>query len=127
MGKLPVYPSNLLLRRRRLPIDRAEKNFNAIRSDRDRRGNVRLNLDGILDGGDDDGVFHDSDNDAAGGEVGDEFFGGRLLGLLGAKRDGREERNEHAESEKRRAHKPTLPQNNSRRSVSEAWPDTGRI
>jgi hypothetical protein len=88
---------------------------------------MRLDFDGIFDRGDDDRIFHDGDHDASGGEIGNEFFGGRLLGLLGVNRGRRDGRKEQGEGEKRRAHTPTLPQNNSRRSESEAWLDTGRI
>jgi hypothetical protein len=88
---------------------------------------MRLNFDWIFDCGDDNGVFDDGDDDATGGKIRDEFFGGRLLGLLGVKRGGRDERNKQRESENGRAHTPTLPQNNSWRSDSEAWLDSGRI
>ena len=84
MREFLIEASELHLRRWREPIDRAEKDASAAGIELNGNGRMRLRLDRIFDGGNDDRVVDDGDNDAARGEVGDNFLGRRSGDFLSA-------------------------------------------
>jgi hypothetical protein len=61
------------------PVDGAEEDAHAFGGNGDDEGQLGGGFDLILDGADGDGVLEDGDENAAGGEIGDDFFGGVFL------------------------------------------------
>ena len=96
-----VEARQLELRRGRKPIHGAEKDAGAPAVHLHRNGRMGLRLDLIFNRGDEDGVFDDGDDDAAGREVYDHFFSGHVLDLLGSTR-ARGKRDGDCQNEERR-------------------------
>lgn len=63
------------------PVDGAEKDPDAFGSDGNDERQFGGRFDFIFEGADGDAVLEDGDEDAAGSEIGDDFFGGVFLGV----------------------------------------------
>jgi hypothetical protein len=71
------------LRGGRKPIHGAEEDAGAGAIHCHGNGGMSLCLDFIFNRADENRIFDDGNNDAASGEVYDDFFGGHILNLLG--------------------------------------------
>ena len=74
VGQLAVEAGPFHWGRRGIPGDRAHEDRGAAAADGDDGGGQSVGFDVIFDGGDEDGVFEDGDDDASGGQVGDDFI-----------------------------------------------------